>query len=65
MANAANIPTDFGPTQQLIISTLNISPSLLDRNRRDLQFAFTKYEALQDTTKKLNKMAADGTWKQK
>lgn len=65
VATPANVASEFGPTQQLIISTLNISPSLLDHNRCDLRFAFAQYEALQDTTKKLNKLAADGTWKQK
>lgn len=61
----AILSSEFSSIQHLIVSTLNISPSLLDRNRRDLRFAFTKYEALQDTTKRLNKMVSDGTWTKK
>ncbi|KAG6870747.1 hypothetical protein C0995_010968, partial [Termitomyces sp. Mi166 len=60
---SADIAESLSETQHLLITTLSISPSLLDCSKHDLCYAFAKYEAIQDTLKKVNIMFKDGTWK--
>ncbi|KAG6858212.1 hypothetical protein C0995_001724, partial [Termitomyces sp. Mi166 len=60
---SADIAGSLSETQHLLITTLSISPSLFHCSKRDLCYAFAKYEAIQKTLKKVNIMIKDGTWK--
>lgn len=54
-----------GSIQATIASTLKISPALLDRTKRDIRLAYSKYEAIHDAIRQINLMASAGTWTQK
>ncbi|KAG6808478.1 hypothetical protein H0H92_004005 [Tricholoma furcatifolium] len=60
-ASASN-SIELDPTQQLIVSTLEIAPALLDRKKRDIRLAFLKYEAYLETCDKIRNMIKSGTW---
>lgn len=52
-----------GQLQKQIISTFDISESLLDLSRKgDVQYAYLKWQAYLDTTQQINQAKKAGTW---
>jgi hypothetical protein len=54
-----------GSVQALIATTLKIPVALLDRSKRDIRFAYAKYQAIHDAMRQINQMASAGSWTQK
>jgi hypothetical protein len=54
-----------GSVQALIVTTLKIPLALLDRSKRDIRFAYAKYQGIHDAMRQINQMASAGSWTQK
>ena len=70
-ASGADEPTSFeklSPIQQLIVTTLAISPHLYDRSPQakvNIRLAYARYLKVCDTFTDMDKMIASGTWPEK
>ena len=58
-------PFEQGSIQELIAITLEISPHLTDRTKRDIRLAYAKYEAYLDANKAMSKLITSGAWTHK
>ena len=63
-ASHSSHPFVTGSVQEQIVRALNIPVGLMDRNKKDLQLAYRKYEAINNVINQINQMVADGSWTQ-